>query len=330
MNAKIKVLVCTGRGWYSEAFVAMFRENGCETRLTEYPSSSVLKLERKNPFSRIHPWLQLRKTNRAILDAVETFNPDLVFVVNGEELFPETVKRIAAETKVAHWAVDGVSGLKMHLESLGNYHRNYVFEPTDVPLVPGSRYLSLGADTRRYFPRKTEKLLDVSFVGSPHADRLPLLEKLAKESAGKFGFAVFGPFGNVDPAAFPNLCACIRKNGTLSHDEIAGIYSQSRVSLNPHHSHSKVGVNPRVFEIAACGAFQLCSEQRSLADFFPGGEVPTYKNADDLLRKIEYFLKNADERERLAEAARKRTERGNTFAARGRTVLKDTRLFQKD
>lgn len=323
MNPKIKVLISTGEGWYSEAFVSMFRSNGCETKLLEHPSSSVLKLERKNPLMRIHPRMQLNKINRMILDAVKTFKPDLMFVVNGEELFPETVKRIAAKTKIAHWAVDGVGGLKMHLESLGNYHRNYVFEPTDVPLVPGSRYLSLGADTRRYFPRRAEKIHDVTFVGSPHADRLPLLEKLAKESAGKFGFAVFGPFQKVDPAAFPHLCSSVRKNGTLSHDEIAEIYSQSRISLNPHHSHSKVGVNPRVFEIAACGAFQLCSEQRALADFFPDGEVPTYRNADDLLEKIAHFLENADERERLAAAARKRTEHENTFAARGRTVLED-------
>ncbi len=323
MTRKIRVLVCTGRGWYSDSFVTMFRANGCETRLAEYPSSSVLKLERKSPFSRIHPWLQLRRANRAVLAAVEEFAPDLIFVVNGAELFPETVKRIAAKTKIAHWAVDGVNGLKIHLESLGNYDRNYVFEPTDVPLVPGSRYLSLGADTRRYFPRKAEKIYDVSFVGSPHADRLPLLEKIARESAGKFGFAVFGPFQKVDPATFPHLYACIRKNGKLSHDEIAEIYSQSRISLNPHHSHSKVGVNPRVFEISACGAFQLCSEQRVLENFFPNGEVPTYRDADDLLGKIAYFLENPDERERLAEAARERTIRENTFAARGKTVLKD-------
>lgn len=318
---KLRILVCTGRGWYSSSFVDMFERNGCVVRLLEYTSDNVLKLERKNPLSRIRPWLALRKANRRVLDETENFRPDLVFVVNGEQLFRETVQKIAARTKIAHWAVDGVRNLRTHPSNLRDYPLSYVFEPTDAQLIPNARFLSLGADERFYFPRKEPKLFDVSFVGSPHPDRMEFLERVARASAGKFGFALFGPFSKISRERFPATCACVRKSARLNHEEIADIYRKSKIVLNPHHSQSKIGVNPRVFEVAACGTFQLCSNQAALPQFFPRGEITVYD--DDEIEKIEYFLAHDDERERRAAEACSVALRKNTFAARARDVLRD-------
>jgi len=301
-----KVLICCGHLWhYPQGIAEGFRAANCEVRLVEYSTSSILKLERASFFSKIHPFVKLTKINRKILSAQKSFSPELVLVVNGEEIFPETIQQLSQKSVVAHWAVDGIKNLKTSIKIFDNYAKNFVFEPADVALVPRAEYLPLGADLRIFYPRERSRDIDVSFVGAPHPTRRPFLEKIAETSIGKFDFRVFGPFKNLNAEAFPSLAKCVAKNEKLSPDEVAEIYSRSKISLNPHHEQSLLGVNPRVFEMSACGTFQLCSAQKYLGYFFPNGEIETYANASDCLEKIAHFLKNKNERERLATAAGK-------------------------
>jgi len=304
MTSFHKVLICCGHLWhYPQGIAEGFRAANCEVRLVEYSTSSILKLERDSFFSKIHPLLKLTKINRKILSAQKSFSPELVLIVNGEEIFPETIKKLSQKSAVAHWAVDGIKNLKTRIKIFDNYAENFVFEPTDVALVPRAEYLPLGADLRIFYPRKCSRDIDISFVGAPHPTRLPFLEKIAEASLGKFDFRVFGPFKNLDAVAFPSLAKCVAKSEKLSPAEVAEIYSRSKISLNPHHEQSLLGVNPRVFEMSACGTFQLCSEQKYLGKFFPNGEIETYANANDCLEKIVHFLKDGNTRERLATAA---------------------------
>lgn len=302
-----KILICCSRAYwhYPKGIAAGFRAQNCDVHLLEYPSSSILKLERQSIFSRLHPLFQLTKINKKILRAAKSFSPDLVLIVNGEEILPKTIRTIAQKTTVVHWAVDGIQNLKTHVEIFSEYSKNFVFEPADTTAVPRAEYLPLGADLNIFYPRKFQREIDVSFVGAPHPTRLPFLEKIAANAREKFKFRVFGPFQKIDKNAFPQLAACIAKSEKLSPSEIAEIYSKSKISLNPHHEQSKLGVNPRVFEMSACETFQLCSPQKYLEKFFPNGEIETYENAEDCLQKIEFFLKNPDERERRAKTAAK-------------------------
>ena len=55
----------------------------------------------------------------------------------------------------------------------------------------------------------------------------------------------------------------------------------------------------------------------NLDDLFePGSEVATYRDADDLVRKISYFLEHDEEREAIAQAGQARTLREHTYAHR--------------
>ena len=306
MSRFSKILVCSGRLWhYPKAIADGFRELGCDVRLVEYPTTNILKLERSSFWARIHPWFCIRHINRKILNEAKLFSPDLVLVVNGEEILPETVAQIALKTPIVHWAVDGVKNLKTRLEVFKNYTKNYVFEPIDALSVSNAKYLPLGADLKIYRPYELPKKYDVSFVGAPHPNRLAFLEKIAVVAQGKFNFCIFGPFQKVDVEQFPNLASCIIKNEKLDPAEIAKIYSQSKISLNPHHEQSKEGLNPRVFEMAACGTLELCSNQKYLEKFFPNQEIVSYNDIDDLLKKIDFYLKNEHERTFHATAAQK-------------------------
>lgn len=116
--------------------------------------------------------------------------------------------------------------------------------------------------------------------------------------------------------------------------EVVHWYRSAAICLN-HHRTTKTyqsrdhvtddtisSLNPRTYEIAACGAFQLCDDSRAeLHDVF-GGTVPTYKRDDsaDLERQIRYWLTHPDERERLARAQHDAVQ-PHTWTARTHDML---------
>ncbi len=108
--------------------------------------------------------------------------------------------------------------------------------------------------------------------------------------------------------------------GLVDNDELARYYCGTKIALNHHRSIRSVelgrethivgahSLGPRAFEIAACGAFQLCDDSRpELAEVF-GDSVATYHDAADLRRKAAYYLTHDDERQAMAEASYKRVQ----------------------
>lgn len=101
------------------------------------------------------------------------------------------------------------------------------------------------------------------------------------------------------------------------NEQTAALYRGAGIVLNHHRTVRQPGgdahigageaesLGPRAYEIAACGAFQLCDDSRpELADVF-GDAVPTYRagDADDLGRLIRHYHARPDARARLAAAA---------------------------
>lgn len=120
----------------------------------------------------------------------------------------------------------------------------------------------------------------------------------------------------------------------VPNDELARFYNGTRIALNHHRTCVAAGgeavehiapgtawsLGPRAFEIAACGAFQLCDDSRpELREVF-GDSVPTYADARDLREKVAYYMQHPAERRDMAEEARRRVE-GCTFAARAESIV---------
>lgn len=116
------------------------------------------------------------------------------------------------------------------------------------------------------------------------------------------------------------------------NDEVARWYAGTKIALNIHRHDIGWGlterhtaaegwsINPRAYEIAACGAFQICDDTRpELTEVF-GWSVPTFRDARDLEALIRAFLPDHEGRRRHAEEARRRV-RPHTFAARVETLI---------
>lgn len=107
------------------------------------------------------------------------------------------------------------------------------------------------------------------------------------------------------------------------------MYCASQIVINLHRSPDDesynlnsrkipaLSVNPRTFEIAACGAFQLSDERADLSSLYaPGEEMITYSSPEDFLAKVEYYLRNPEQRSEIALRAMQRTLRDHTYEAR--------------
>jgi spore maturation protein CgeB len=81
-------------------------------------------------------------------------------------------------------------------------------------------------------------------------------------------------------------------------------------------------LNPRTFELAACGAFQLVDERELLSECFKvGEEIVTFSSVADLKDKIEYYRDRPEERRRIAARARERVLREHTYEKRLEQML---------
>ncbi|MCL5962157.1 MAG: glycosyltransferase, partial [Chloroflexi bacterium] len=103
-------------------------------------------------------------------------------------------------------------------------------------------------------------------------------------------------------------------------EEVGRVYSQSRIVFNTSIAGD---VNMRVFEGTASGALMLTdSGANGLNDLFEvGREVVVFKDDDDLLEKIAYYLAHEDERRQIAEAGHRRTQAQHTYVHRVRALL---------
>jgi len=186
-------------------------------------------------------------------------------------------------------------------------------EVCEAPIV----YVPHSYDPARHYPHKVngEHGTDVFFYGTLWPERQALLDQLDLSAYNaSVGLAQFGA-GD--------------KPAVIDNDDMVLWYSGTRIALN-HHRTVKAGaeghvtgaysLGPRAFEIAACGAFQLCDDARpELREVF-GDSVATYHGPDDMQIQIDYYLSHEAERCEMAAAALEAVQ-PCTFLNRAREIV---------
>ena len=204
------------------------------------------------------------------------------------------------------------------------FDKIYSFEPSDVQYmkekhINNTFYMPIGAADSIYASDhcETKKKYDVCFVGMYNEYRAYLCEKVAKFCIeNNINFVVYGGYWknrkilNIFESKkherefskkYPYLSRCII-NKILPGKEVAALYKQSKICLNIHIP-VHLGLNDRVFEISASPNFQLCDEREDFAKlgFTDGENIAIYKDADDCIEKIKYYLANDELREQIAK-----------------------------
>jgi hypothetical protein len=158
-----------------------------------------------------------------------------------------------------------------------------------------------------YYPDKPEEELfsqkrdiDVVFVGMPHRGKMPFLAKIMKALGSKlvtYGFALkYNAYFNVK-YGWPGWVGGLIERGK----PCVNLYQRAKIGFNLHNRGDYSVGGYRLFELPANGAMQISDGGEYLETFFePGKEIIGYRNIDDLLDTIHYYLNHDDERLEIA------------------------------
>lgn len=161
----------------------------------------------------------------------------------------------------------------------------------------------------------------ISFVGAGYHNRQQVFASFAEMP--------FKLWGTEWPGCKP-FDRMLQKGGKrLTPEEYIKIFNGTDININLHSSTERDGVdpygdfvNPRTFELAAAGAFQLVDERSLLPELFEvGKEIITFSDPKDLKSKIAYYLERPEERKAIAARARERALREHTYGHRIKEML---------
>lgn len=267
--------------------------------------------------------------SEAVIAKCETFKPDLVFALAQSPLTVDCLKRLKNNNiPTAYWFVEDFRLMDYWKNIAGFYDYFFVIQKGDfsdemkAAGIKNYHYLPLAAS-----PDVHEKVempdaerdyygSDISFVGAGYYNRRHLFKGLLDHD-----FRIWGTDWDMNSP----LARCVQRSGErVDTDDIVKIFNASKININLHSStyHNGINpfgdfVNPRTFEIASCGAFQLVDNRSALADLFEiGDEIIVFKDLEDLKQKIAYYLDHPAERERTAERAKQRVLRDHTYEHR--------------
>jgi spore maturation protein CgeB len=187
-------------------------------------------------------------------------------------------------------------------------------------------YLPCGFDPRVHRPlvldaaESAELGSDVSFVGAGYRNR-----RLAFRRFLDLDFRIWGS----DWGGAEGLGRVIQRGGArIDTEDAVRIFNASRVNLNLHSSTYHEGVdprgdfvNPRTFELAGAGAFQVVDRRTLLPPLFADDELAVTDGVAAMRDATDYYLAHEDERLAMAGRARRRALAEHTYARRMEALL---------
>lgn len=148
-------------------------------------------------------------------------------------------------------------------------------------------------------PPDPETACDVIFVGSGWEDRQQLFEAVDWTGINLRLYGIWpGLENNPGSPIFKFYRPVI-----VNNEMIKGIYASARICVNLHRNHRlALTYNPRIVEVAACGAFQISDRRSDMVRTF-GRSIPVFGDVKEFERLIHYYLDPANEDERAGLAA---------------------------
>ncbi|MBP2673625.1 MAG: hypothetical protein H6Q84_465 [Deltaproteobacteria bacterium] len=272
--------------------------------------------------------------SEAAMARIVPFRPDIVLVLAQSPLQGSALSLLREQgIATAFWFVEDFRHMPYWRDTAPKYDYFFAIQEGDFL----ERLRDAGARTAAFLPmaaspgihrkvelspREREEFgADVSFVGAGYYNRRRLFEGLVD-----LDFRIWGNEWESCPA----LKGLVRRGGArVDTEDIVKIFNASRININLHSSSYHEGVNPdgdfvnpRTFEIAACGGFQLVDRRSGLAGFFRiGEEVACFDGLEELRGKISHYLAHPEEREAVAERGRRRALRDHTYERRMETMI---------
>ncbi len=242
-------------------------------------------------------------------EAVRRFRPQWVLVVRAHHFvdrpFVEELKSRYGIEKVIGWRVDGPRDCPDLIEDAAIYDRYFCIHRHGYdPQRDRIHFLPVfGVDPELYPPppqdRSRRYSHDIVFVGGSNPRRQAIVSQLLDLPIELYG-------GWLLKRNRFNLALRRRVKGKgIWGPELVELYHSSRIVLNisAWDPAEFSGLNLRVFDVPATGAFLLTDYSPELEDYYTiGKDIECFRSVAELRAKLRYYLEHPAEREAIAHS----------------------------
>jgi spore maturation protein CgeB len=237
----------------------------------------------------------LSTINKNLLSYTKDYQPDIIWVFKGMEIFPETLKKFKLlNIKLVNYNGDHPfqflsrgSGNKNVLNSISLYDHHFSYSSKVVQEINRkykvqSSWLPFAyVNAKPAIKNERDK---ICFIGNPDKERIRIIELLI---FNKIPIDVFG----IGWEKHFESNKIIRIHGPIFSEEFISIAQKYRVQLNIFRPHNEGSHNMRTFEMPALGCIMLAPysiEHEEL--FLQDKEAFYFKNDKELIEKSNFIL----------------------------------------
>ncbi len=340
--------------FYKKAAGLSFEHNNFYLSLKDLPGIEVKYF----PFDRILE-VGKKKFNEELLEAVKTWQPDLLFVfMLTDEVSKDTLSSVRSETRTKTFA--WFSDDTWRFWSYSRHWTPFFDWVVTVYDEPYEWYQKLGfknvikscwaANTELYKPVADSSVIShqssapyVSLVGSWNGGRQRVVDALGKAGVNVSVFGAGWGGGRISEEGMirlfgeskinlglnqPNMDYSVKSLGKLffrrSVNKIVPDFWHFPRNFRSFLAGRKISqIKARVFEIPACGGFLLTGYAKGLERYYePGKEIAVYRDEKEIPEMVKYYLEHEDERKNIARAGYERTVKEHTYEKRFREIFK--------
>jgi spore maturation protein CgeB len=252
-------------------------------------------------------------SKQILLQEIDRFKPDILWIDNGFIVHSETLKFIQRnlKCKIIHYTPDSISAPGMSSicmrKAIPFYDYTITTKEQDLELYKKFNSKNIILSFQGYDPKIHNKIklsnndknkfgCDVSFIGQHMKDRAADLSYL--KSVLKIDLKIYG-FGWEKRFANPNLRDSLK--GPAIGKNYAKAIKASKISIGFLNRLVGDTFTTRTFEIPACGGFLLAEYSNMHKKIFiEGKEAIFFSNKEELVEKVDYYLSNETERKKIA------------------------------
>ena len=281
---------------------------------------------------------------QGVIERALQADAEWVIVISGGNFHPACVQLLRrAGRKVGVVLTEGPYWTEWEQQYAASADVCWTNERTSVAAIrqtcPFTFYLPTAFHPEHHRPLEPRELdndlpaHDVVFVGTGFEERIALLEQIdwTGIDLGLYGLWELLPSRH-------RLRTCVRGR-TIDNRDAVILYQKAKIGLNLYRTSKGYGrgmphvegaesLNPRAYELAACGVFQVSDYRAEVSEVFGGHAVPFFQWSGGLEGKIRYFLEQLGIRMQFATEARQRVQPHN-YGARAVQLLRDLDTYER-
>ena len=246
----------------------------------------------------------------ATINDINEFSPDFCLVTIGRDYDIEALKKLKDKTFLVHWAYDEYTPRKdsLYERTKNIYDLTFVKAKGLIPLL--KEYCNRVVWMPMYYDNHFDgyiksgeysKIYDIVFVGEPHPVQSTIREKYLAELVNDgYNVSIIGYYWDDHNSRInANLLG-----GAVCTD-LTVLLARSKIAVNFENDllePLELGFSDRILKVMGAGCFCLTHNIVGLNQLFENGkDLIVYESYTDLKAKLDYYLNNTSEREKIAQ-----------------------------